>query len=104
MVSRIYYGVHVPSLDLAHVAAFEADAQKAVAIVMWYQQWGMTDGSQYLQSDWMNEVRAHGSIPLVTWEPWDPFQGVNCHSAPAALSEHSCRHLVQRKQRDRLAH
>ncbi len=77
MVSRIYYGVHVPSLDLAHVAAFEADAQKAVAIVMWYQQWGMTDGSQYLQSDWMNEVRAHGSIPLVTWEPWDPFQGVN---------------------------
>ena len=77
MVSRIYYGVHVPSLDLAHVAAFEADAQKAVAIVMWYQQWGMTDGSQYLQSDWMNEVHAHGSIPLVTWEPWDPFQGVN---------------------------
>jgi len=77
MVSRIYYGVHVPFLDLAHVTAFEADAQKAVAIVMWYQQWGMTDGSQYLQSDWMNEVRAHGSIPLVTWEPWDPFQGVN---------------------------
>ncbi len=51
MVSRIYYGVHVPSLDPAHVAAFEADAQKAVAIVMWYQQWGMTDGSLCLTAN-----------------------------------------------------
>lgn len=77
MAPGIYYGVHVPSRNLTEVTAFESDARKAVAIVMWYQQWGMTDGSQYLQSDWMNEVRTHGSIPLVTWEPWDPFQGVN---------------------------
>jgi len=77
MAPGIYYGVHVPSRNLTEVTAFEGDARKAVAIVMWYQQWGMTDGSQYLQSEWMNEVRTHGSIPLVTWEPWNPFQGVN---------------------------
>ncbi|MGI9062000.1 MAG: glycoside hydrolase family 26 protein [Ktedonobacteraceae bacterium] len=77
MAPGIYYGVHVPSRDLTQVTTFESDARKAVAIVMWYQQWGMTDGSQNLQSEWMNEVRTHGSIPLVTWEPWDPFQGVN---------------------------
>jgi beta-mannanase len=77
MAPGIYYGVHVPSRTLTQVTSFEGDAQKAVAIVMWYQQWGMTDGSQYLQAEWMNEVRAHGSIPLVTWEPWNPFQGVN---------------------------
>ena len=77
MGTRIYYGVHVPSLDITQVAAFEADAQKPVAILMWYQQWGMTDGSQYFQPAWMSEVRAHGSIPLVTWEPWDPSKGVD---------------------------
>ena len=77
MSPGIYYGVHVPSRNLTQVTAFEGDAQKAVAIVMWYQQWGMTDGSQYLQTEWMNEVRTHGSLPLITWEPWNPFQGVN---------------------------
>lgn len=77
MAPGIYYGVHVPSRNLTQVTAFEGDARKAVAIVMWYQQWGMTDGSQNLQAEWMNEVRTHGSIPLVTWEPWNPFQGVN---------------------------
>lgn len=39
---------------------------------MWYQQWGLTDGWQYLQPSWMNNVRSHGSIPLVTWDPENP--------------------------------
>jgi Glycosyl hydrolase family 26 len=75
--SGIYYGVHVAAQALSQVTAFEADAHKPVAIVMWYQAWGLTDGSQYFQPQWMNVVRSHGSIPLVTWEPWDPSQGVN---------------------------
>ncbi len=77
MAPGIYFGVHVPFSNLSQVTAFEGDAEKAVAIVMSYQQWGMTDGSQYLQPEWMNEVRSHGSIPLITWEPWNPFLGVN---------------------------
>lgn len=77
MTTRIYYGVNVPSRTIAQVQAFETDAQKAVAVVMWYQQWGMLDGSQDFLSDWMSQVQTHGSIPMVTWEPWDPSQGVN---------------------------
>lgn len=73
----IYYGVHVALQDMSYVAAFEADAHKAVSIVMWYQHWGVTDGYQYFQAGWMNSVRAHGSIPLVTWDPDDPTQGPN---------------------------
>ena len=76
-VTRLYYGVHVALQDLSQVSAFEADAHKPVAIIMWYQAWGLSDGSQYFQSQWMNEVRNHGSLPLVTWEPWNPSQGVN---------------------------
>jgi len=77
--STVYLGVHVPGWlqDLSLVTAFEANAQKAVSIVMWYQGWGLTDGSQNFETSWMNAVRNHGSIPLVTWEPWLYTQGVN---------------------------
>jgi beta-mannanase len=77
--SRVYLGVHVPGWlqDLSLVTAFEAHVQKAVSIVMWYQGWGLTDGSQYFEASWMDAVRNHGSIPLVTWEPWLYTQGVN---------------------------
>lgn len=68
----VYFGVHVPLDSLSEVTAFEADAHKGVSIVMWYQQWGLTDGWQYLQPSWMNAVRSHGSIPLITWDPEDP--------------------------------
>ena len=68
----IYYGVHVALDALSYVTAFEADAHKGVSIVMWYQQWGLTSGWQNFQTGWMNTVRAHGSIPLVTWDPEDP--------------------------------
>ncbi len=68
----VYYGVYVPGwlTDLSRVAQFEADAGKSAAIVMWYQGWGVTDGSQNFQPVWMDNVRSHGAIPLVTWEPW----------------------------------
>jgi len=64
--------VHVSIDSLSYITAFEADAHKAVSIVMWYQQWGLTDGWQYLQPSWMNTVRSHGAIPLVTWDPENP--------------------------------
>ena len=64
--------MHVALDSLSYITAFEADAHKAVSIVMWYQQWGLTDGWQYLQPSWMNTVRSHGAIPLVTWDPENP--------------------------------
>jgi len=67
--------VHVVLEDMSLLSAFEGDAHKPVAIVMWYQQWGLTDSYQYFQPAWMNTVRAHGSIPLVTWNPLNPSLG-----------------------------
>jgi beta-mannanase len=49
---------------------------------MWYQHWGLTDGYQYFQPGWMDIVRSHGSIPLVTWDPWIPPQGPNQPNEP----------------------
>ncbi|GAC1300878.1 MAG: hypothetical protein NVSMB27_41240 [Ktedonobacteraceae bacterium] len=78
-MSRLYYGVHVPGWleDLSPVTAFETNAHKPVSIVMWYQGWGLSDGSQNFQPTWMENVRKYGAIPLVTWEPWLYTQGVN---------------------------
>ncbi len=73
--ASIYFGVHVALDSLSEVTAFEADAHKAVSIVMWYQQWGLTNGWQYFQTYWMNDVRSHGAIPLLTWDPNDPAIG-----------------------------
>lgn len=70
--ASIYFGVYVAFDSLSEITTFEADAHKAVSIVMWYQQWGLTNGWQHIQTYWMNDVRAHGSIPLITWDPWDP--------------------------------
>jgi beta-mannanase len=75
----VYYGVHVPGWlnSLRALTLFEQDAQKTVAIVSFYQGWAVTDGTQYFQTSWMNNIRAHGAIPLVTWEPWLYTAGVN---------------------------
>ncbi len=77
--SAVYYGVHVAGSvqDSASVALFEKNTHKAASIVMWYQGWGMQDGTQNFEPSWMNTVRTHGSIPMVTWEPWLYTQGVN---------------------------
>jgi beta-mannanase len=73
----VYFGVHMSLTALSLVSSFEADAQKPVAIVMWYQHWGETDGYQYFQPGWVSAIRAHGSIPLITWDPWNPSLGAN---------------------------
>lgn len=77
--SQLYYGVHVPGQpsSLANLEAFEHDVHKPASIVMWYQGWGVSDSSRYFQPSWMDNVRNHGSIPMVTWEPWNYTQGIN---------------------------
>jgi len=75
----VYYGIHVPGWlnNLSALTTFEHDAMKKVSIVMFYQGWGLTDGTQNFETDWMNNVRNHGSIPMVTWEPWLDTNGTN---------------------------
>lgn len=80
--STVYLGVALSTWadNLTTLSAFEKDAKKKPSIVSWYQDWGATDGSQNFQTEWMDQVLSHGSIPLVTWEPWRAIptpQGVN---------------------------
>src|SRR2546430_2549469 len=69
----IYQGVYTRGLSVSNLkklAAFESDAEKKAAIVMWFQAWGEPNEKDF-KTALMNAVRNHGSIPLVTWDPWD---------------------------------
>src|SRR6266487_6080926 len=67
--SPVYYGVHVALVDMSLVSTFEADAHKPVAIVMWYQQWGETDGYQYFQPACalQNTINGNFDAYIVQW-------------------------------------
>ncbi len=72
----VYHGVYQPGAphDMTRLADFERDAGKSAAIVMWYQDWV---GNGTLDPTLLRGVAAHGSVPMITWEPWDATRGVN---------------------------
>jgi cellulose synthase (UDP-forming) len=57
--------------DLSEVASFERSARARASIVMWYADWqhGKVNQAQ------LQAVRRRGSIPEITWEPWDYLRG-----------------------------
>jgi len=53
---------------------FERDAGKKAAIVMWYHDWVVAPA---LDTTMLRTVTARGSVPMITWEPWDYTKGTN---------------------------
>ncbi len=76
-VPSLYFGVYAAGSksDLASVASFEAAAGKKASIIMDYQGWGADDGSSEFNAERMTSIREHGSIPMITWEPWRFTEG-----------------------------
>ena|SRR5579883_38240 len=68
---QIMTGVSITG-DLTAVEKFEKDAGKKVSVILLYQPWGGTDGEQDFPAAWASSVRQHGSLPMITWEPWVP--------------------------------
>jgi hypothetical protein len=58
--------------DLWTVNQFERDARKHVSVVMWYADW-QHSGPSLAQ---LAMVWRRGSIPEITWEPWDSTLGL----------------------------
>jgi beta-mannanase len=59
--------------DLSTVATFEREAGKHAAIVMWYADWQHDKLPNTAQ---LNAIERRGSIPEITWEPWDASKGL----------------------------
>jgi hypothetical protein len=63
-------GVYRPEFpnDLRAATSLESASGKRLPIIAWYALWGGWK-SAFSASD-LSAVSAHGSIPLITWEPW----------------------------------
>ncbi len=69
---NIYFGVVVPNLyggSLFDLTSFEQMVNKRVSIVLNYYSWNITsqNGGWQLDTNFLNTVRNHGSIPMVAW-------------------------------------
>jgi mannan endo-1,4-beta-mannosidase len=80
----IYWGAMVDgkvpsSTNLQGVfAAFETRSKKKMSIIHWGQPWMMQDGSWgEFQTSYFQNVRNHGSIPMINWASWRLGSGVN---------------------------
>lgn len=62
--------------DLVQVNAFEQAARAHVGIVMWYADWEHAR----LQLSQLRAISQRGSIPEISWEPWD-YSG-STHTQP----------------------
>lgn len=73
----VYLGVWQPGVpsDMNVLNQYERETGKHVAIVHWYQGWGAANAPLDLTS--LGAVAAHGSVPMITWEPWDYTKGVD---------------------------
>ena len=76
LVGTIALGAFVPDFatDQGRMAEFTRLVGRRPAITMWYQSWASPKSREFNQSA-MDAVIAQGSIPMVTWEPWDWRRG-----------------------------
>jgi beta-mannanase len=65
----VLLGVSTPNApyDMSELDVFERDAGKRAGVVMYFQGWAYDEFNPNLAAS----VAARGSIPEITWEPWD---------------------------------
>jgi mannan endo-1,4-beta-mannosidase len=69
-LARNEWRVWQPS-DLASVDSFEHLARKHLSVVMWYSDWEHNS----LSVEQLRAIANRGSLPEITWEPWDFSKG-----------------------------
>ncbi|MFM9105730.1 MAG: glycoside hydrolase family 26 protein [Chloroflexota bacterium] len=56
----------------------------APGIVMWYQAWGL-DATKTFNPALLAAVRNAGATPMITWEPWNPYDAWDRRFRPTQL-------------------
>jgi mannan endo-1,4-beta-mannosidase len=76
--SGAYIGVYQPPapFDMSALDAYSTVSDKPPAILMWYQPW-TTKGPREFDPAAVVALYQRNTIPMVTWEPWDPGQDAN---------------------------
>lgn len=65
-----YFDNYYSTSTASDLKTFTTDSGRVSNIVMFYQHWGDTDGTQNFVNSYMNEIVAKGAYPMITWEPW----------------------------------
>jgi len=50
---------------------YENKIEKHLAIIMIFLAWGESSSLTVFPEEWCEQIRVHGSVPHITWEPWD---------------------------------
>jgi len=67
--------------DLSTVNSFERDSDKHASVVMWYADWQHSAPSLTQ----LRLIDQRGSVPEITWEPWDSTKGLHAPQPRYAL-------------------
>ncbi|MDX6658132.1 MAG: hypothetical protein QOH62_2925 [Solirubrobacteraceae bacterium] len=92
--ARLELGVTTPALardsarawkpsDLQQVSSFERDARHHADIVMWFADWAHVANFDTRQAA---AVAARGSVPEISWEPWDSSRQLGAAQSGFRLS------------------
>ena len=74
--AQVLFGAWQPGGD-AGVRRLEAQLGRRLAIVHWYQGWGVPAPANQLDVDRAKAVVASGATPMITWEPWNYQDGIH---------------------------
>lgn len=62
--------------DPQELDRFANEIGRSPAIIMWYEQWGGWDQGR-LRLREVEAVLSRGATPMITWDPWDPYAGLD---------------------------
>ncbi len=73
---KVYLGFAFESRSSGRVYEVENQIGRAYPLYMTYVQWGNPPNSK-IDSSFFSVFNATGRIPIISWEPWNPAQGVD---------------------------
>ncbi|NHF61390.1 glycosyltransferase [Flavobacteriaceae bacterium TP-CH-4] len=93
-----YLGIFNPTAangvtDLRQTSLFERREQIKFDIISFYMAWGDEDKT-LLKSDYLQKIKAQGSVPMLTWEPWASNFRIS-DSIPALKKEQSILYFIK---------
>ena len=76
--SAIALGAYVAGApnEPAQIDAFVELVGRMPAVVMWYEQWRGWDNGAFRPAQ-LHEVKRRGAKPMITWDPWNPWAGLD---------------------------
>lgn len=91
----LYVGVFEPPspFGMSRLNAYEKNYRKRAAIVMWYQSWADPSFNMFRTKE-INALLKRGTIPMISWEPWEPGGYPHYLKNPAKQPRYSLRRII----------